>query len=75
MLGTVVSICTSSFTSQEALERIQKFFSERSTKGFDQGLAQSIDAIRAKSAWLARDRQDVKDWVNAYKGKGIKSEL
>ncbi|KAH8812592.1 peptidase family M1-domain-containing protein [Xylogone sp. PMI_703] len=75
MLGTMVSICTSSFTSKEGLDRVQKFFSTRSTKGFDQGLAQSCDAIRAKDAWIARDRDDVKQWVEAYKPKTIKSEL
>lgn len=77
MLGTMVSICTSSFTNKNGLDRVQKFFSERSTKGFDQGLAQSCDAIRAKDAWLSRDREDVKQWVQAYKPKtvSIKSEL
>jgi aminopeptidase 2 len=75
MLGTIVSICTSSFTSQAKLERIQAFFANKSTKGFDQSLAQSSDAIRAKSAWLGRDRDDVKDWVSSYKGKTIKAEL
>ncbi|RDW77149.1 hypothetical protein BP6252_05202 [Coleophoma cylindrospora] len=75
MLGTMVSICTSSFTSEAALQKIEKFFADRSTKGFDKGLAQSLDAIRAKSAWLSRDRDDVKSWVEANKGKSIKSEL
>src|SRR6187402_2236598 len=68
MLGTMVSICTSSFTREADLDRIQKFFDSKSTKGFDQSLAQSLDAIRAKSAWLGRDKEDVKEWVNAYNG-------
>lgn len=75
MLGTMVSICTSSFTSEKDLDRIQKFFAEKGTKGFDQGLAQSCDTIIAKSKWLARDREDVKAWTKAYKAKTIKSEL
>lgn len=75
MLGSIVSICTSSFTSKAALDRIHKFFEGRSTKGFDQSLAQASDAIRAKDAWLGRDRQDIKDWVEAYQVKNIKSEL
>jgi aminopeptidase 2 len=75
MLGSVVQMCTSSFANQKDLERVQAFFSDKSTKGFDQGLAQSCDAIRAKAAWLGRDRQDVKQWVEAYKGKSVKSEL
>lgn len=69
MLGSIVSICTSSFTSQKDLDRIQKFFESKSTKGFDQGLAQSKDAIRSKIAWLGRDRQDVAEWVDAYVSK------
>ena len=75
MLGTIVSICTSSFTSEAALKRIETFFADRSTKGFDQALAQSSDAIKAKYAWLGRDREDVKEWALAYKGKTIKAEL
>jgi aminopeptidase 2 len=75
MLGTMVSICTSSFTRSEDIERIQEFFAARSTKGFDQGLAQSLDAVRAKAAWLGRDRKDVADWVASYPVKNIKSEL
>lgn len=75
MLDTVVSICTSAFSSEENLDRVQKFFAGRSTKGFDQTLAQSCDSIKAKSAWLGRDRQDVRDWVNSYSAKSIKSEL
>jgi len=72
MLGTMVSICTSSFTSKEGLDRVEKFFKERSTKGFDQGLAQSCDAIRAKAAWVERDRDDVKTWTEKYTVKNIK---
>lgn len=75
MLGSMVSICTSSFSSQKDIDRINKFFADKSTKGFDQSLAQSLDAIKAKTAWLARDREDVKKWVEEYKGKTIKSEL
>ncbi|EPE27699.1 Metalloproteases (zincins), catalytic [Glarea lozoyensis ATCC 20868] len=75
MLGSIVSICTSSFTSQKDLDRVHKFFEGKSTKGFDQSLAQSSDAIRAKAAWLERDRKDVADWVANYQGKGVKSEL
>jgi len=68
MLGSMVSIMTSSFTSAEQLDRVEKFFGERETKGFDQSLAQSLDAIRSKIAWLDRDREDVASWLkeNGY---------
>ncbi len=66
MLGTVVSICTSSFTSSEQMKDIEKFFNSRKTKGFDQSLAQSMDAIGAKASWLDRDRADVEGWLKEH---------
>jgi len=77
MLGSLVSICTSSFTSEADKARVEKFFSQRSTKGFEMGLAQSLESIQAKATWLNRDRTDVATWVkdNGYEGKTIKSEL
>ncbi|KAF2405417.1 hypothetical protein EJ06DRAFT_535325 [Trichodelitschia bisporula] len=63
MLGTVVSLCTSGFTRPEHSDQIKAFFNERSTKGFDQSLAQSLDAIRAKSQWVERDGEDLKQWL------------
>ena len=64
MLGTVVQIVTSCFTSKEAVEEIEKFFSDKSTKGFDQGLAQSLDTVRAKANWVERDAHDVRNWLS-----------
>ncbi|KAH8591884.1 aminopeptidase 2, partial [Bisporella sp. PMI_857] len=51
---------------------IEKFFHDKSKKGYDQSLAQSLDAIRAKIAWLKRDREDVAAWVKAYQVKNVK---
>jgi aminopeptidase 2 len=75
MLGSIVGMCTSSFSTYTDVERVQGFFADKSTKGFDQALAQSLDAIRAKAAWLERDTADVKQWVEANQGKKVKSEL
>ncbi len=63
MLGSMVSIMTSSFTRPDQLTRIEKFFADKNTKGYNQALAQSIDAIRSKIAWLERDRADVAEWL------------
>jgi aminopeptidase 2 len=63
MLSSVVSICTSSFTSKRQIDDIRGFFENRSTKGFDQALAQSLDAIKAKANWVERDGNDVKEWL------------
>jgi len=70
MLGTMVSICTSNFTKPEQLAQVETFFANKNTNGFDQTLAQSLDAIRSKISWLERDRADVAGWLkeNGYSG-------
>ena len=75
ILGSVVTICTSSLTKAEQKQAVEKFFKERSTKGFARGLAQSLDSIEAKAYWLARDKEDVAKWVKENGFAGVKSEL
>lgn len=68
MLGSMVSYMTASFTKEEQLARIEKFFEDKKTNGFEMSLAQSKDAIRSKIQWLGRDSDDVKEWLktNGY---------
>ncbi|ONH66737.1 Aminopeptidase 2, mitochondrial [Cyberlindnera fabianii] len=63
MLGSVVATCTSGFTSYAKADEIQKFFASKSTKGFDQSLAQSIDTIKSKASWVERDNSAIKAWL------------
>jgi len=65
MLGGVVGTCTGGFTSEEAIANVEKFFEDKSQKGFDRSLAQSLDGIRAKAAWVKRDADDVRVWLRA----------
>ena len=67
MLGTLVTIFTSSFTKKEQLAKVEKFFEGKSTNGFEMSLAQSLDAIRSKVAWVERDSEDVAKWVKDNK--------
>ena len=65
MLGSMVTIMTSGLTTPEQLDRVESFFKEKDTKGYNQALAQSMDAIRSKLAWIKRDGEDVKQWLKA----------
>lgn len=67
LLGSVVSMATSSFTKEEQLKDVEAFFKDKSTKGFDRNLAQSSDAVRAKMGWLSRDSKDVEQWLRDNK--------
>ena len=63
LLSSVVQICTSGFTTKQDKASVEEFFKRKSTKGFDKTLAQSMEAVEAKSNWVARDRTDVEDWL------------
>lgn len=67
MLGHLINILTSSFTTKEQLEKVEKFFADKSTVGFEMNLAQSLDSIRSKVSWLERDREDVAAWAKENK--------
>ncbi|KAK5134292.1 hypothetical protein LTR08_006721 [Meristemomyces frigidus] len=67
MLGSVVSMGTSSFSSEEQRKDVEAFFKDKGAKGFERNLAQSLDAIRAKQGWLERDAKDVEQWLKETK--------
>ncbi|KAF4447296.1 aminopeptidase [Fusarium albosuccineum] len=67
LLGDLVAISTGSFTQHDQAAEVKTFFGEKGTKGFDLELAQSLDAIKAKQNWLARDKDDVKQWLKDNK--------
>lgn len=67
LLGSVVSMSTSSFTHEEQKKDVEEFFRNKSTKGFDQTLAQSLDGVTAKIKWLGRDRSSVDAWLKENK--------
>ncbi|RGP77469.1 aminopeptidase [Fusarium longipes] len=63
LLGDMVAISTSSFTHGDQIEDVKSFFEQKGSKGFELELAQSLDAMKAKQNWLARDKEDVKQWL------------
>lgn len=75
MLGSMVTICTSSFTSEAQRADVESFFKSKNTKGFEMPLAQSLESIQAKGAWVERDRDDVQKWVKENGYGRVKSEL
>ncbi|RLV94280.1 Aminopeptidase 2 [Spathaspora sp. JA1] len=65
MLGSIVTLATSGFTREEQKNEVEKFFSTKNTKGYDQGLAQSLDIITAKGKWASRDAEVISKWLEA----------
>ncbi|KAK0933541.1 Aminopeptidase 2 mitochondrial [Friedmanniomyces endolithicus] len=67
MMGSVVAMGTSGFTSEAQRADVERFFKEVGTKGFERNLAQSLDSIEAKAGWLERDAKDVEEWLKENK--------
>ena len=68
VLGHVLTLTTSGYTSTKAVNEITSFFSSKDTRGYDQSLAQALDAIKAKAQWVERDREVVFNYLkqNGY---------
>lgn len=68
MLGTGVQLVMSALGTSEHLNDAQAFFSSKENAEIDMYLAQSLDALKAKIAWVERDRVDVAAWLekNGY---------
>ncbi|KAJ5610716.1 hypothetical protein N7510_007435 [Penicillium lagena] len=72
MLGTVIQLSTSSFCTEAQLKDVQEFFDAKDRKGYDRAVEQSYDAIRVKTSWLQRDRDDVDQWLRGNRYLGSK---
>ncbi|EGW35036.1 uncharacterized protein SPAPADRAFT_58170 [Spathaspora passalidarum NRRL Y-27907] len=68
MLGSIVTLATSGFTRPEQKKEVEEFFATKNTKGYDQGLAQSLDIITAKGKWAQREAESIYKWLeqNGY---------
>jgi len=63
MLSTIVKLCSSNFSKDEQIEKVQKFFADKDKKGFQMALEQALDADRARAGWVKRDRDDVQAYL------------
>lgn len=55
------------FSSDEAYEDIKSFFADKDTKSFERSVDQVLDGIKTGSAWVSRDKEDVKEWLSTHK--------
>lgn len=53
-------------SKDEDIVHIQKFYKDKDVSKFNMALEQSLDSIRASSAWLKRSREDVAQWLSKH---------
>lgn len=44
-------------------KNVEQCFADKSTKAFNQGLAQYLETINSKANWVSRDKESVKEWL------------
>ena len=67
VLKHIMNICTSSFTTFAKVDEIKAFFADKPTEGFDMSLAQALDSVKTKAAWVKRDSAEVKKYLKENK--------
>ena len=56
----------SKFASHEVEKDIAAFFKDKDTKGYDRGLVEVSDTVRANASYRERDEQLVLEWLEAH---------
>ena len=56
----------SKFASHEIEKEITAFFKDKDTKGYDRGLTEVSDTVRANASYKDRDEQLVLEWLEAH---------
>ncbi|KZT61396.1 alanyl aminopeptidase [Calocera cornea HHB12733] len=67
-LGHIIQVSFDSLSSFEDVKAVEEFFKDKDTSSFSKLLAQGLDTVRSKAAWLERSRDEVKAWLgtNGY---------
>lgn len=52
-------------STPEQLSKFTEFFAERDTAGFDSAVRQVTDVVQSRISWVARDSEDVANWLKS----------
>eukprot|EP01113_Clastostelium_recurvatum_P035977 TRINITY_DN5071_c0_g1_i1.p1 TRINITY_DN5071_c0_g1~~TRINITY_DN5071_c0_g1_i1.p1 ORF type:complete len:860 (-),score=219.67 TRINITY_DN5071_c0_g1_i1:867-3155(-) len=59
----IIGMATETFTDEAKAQEIEAFFASHSVPAAERTLKQSLETIRARTAWLARSKEDVVQWL------------
>lgn len=66
VFGSIIGIMIEGLSSQKYLGEIEEFFKGKDTSKYDKQLALVMDSLKAKVAWVERDRDDVSNWLKEH---------
>jgi len=66
MLTRFMELGTKGFCAESKAVEVEAYFKTVETTGVDRKLAQCLEGIRVRAAWVERDAANVKQWLQAY---------
>lgn len=66
LLSHLVKSCSERFLCETAATEVETFFIEHPLPGSERNVAQSVETIRLNSGWLARDGQDIANFLKEH---------
>jgi aminopeptidase 2 len=72
MAGLAMHVTTKTLSTADYFKDVKDIFAKRDTSRYDQKLAQILDGIKARAAWVERDGLDVEGWLRE---KGYDDEV
>ncbi|KAJ3908537.1 leucyl aminopeptidase [Lentinula edodes] len=67
MMRYLVETTYGGLSTQKDLDEMNAFFKDKDTSKYHMGLAQSLDSIRARIAYIEHSSSDVRHWLEAWK--------
>ncbi|KAG0265873.1 Aminopeptidase 2 mitochondrial [Actinomortierella ambigua] len=65
LLGNIVKSGIGRFASNERADECEAFFKERNATDVTRPVAQSVETVRSNAKWVARDTEDVRQWLSS----------
>ena len=64
MISRFVKGLVEGFASEEVALEVEQFFAQNPINGTRRSVLQGVESIRANHAWLARDTDSLRDYLN-----------
>jgi len=65
LLANVVKFSTQGFTTNEKSDEVRWFFVEKSAPGIERTIEQCIETISSNAKYIERERDNLREWLNA----------
>ncbi|KAG0371253.1 aminopeptidase [Gamsiella multidivaricata] len=63
LLGNIVKSGVGRFTSEDMAKDCEAFFEDKKVDDISRPIAQSLEVVRSNAKWVARDAEDVRQWL------------